>query len=163
MGLLYALRTKHALPGIGSKSHGRNRPQLRSSRWLRLTAGPGPGVRLAARPVSLRGMYRLAAMEAKRINTIRIQISDQLVEMPWHTAQELRGRLLAAGLYPLEDHFAAKGTSAPVVVGQADKEPLLVVVRAWVDEVGQEPAVALGGLLGLRDALRADLADPPPD
>ena len=46
---------------------------------------------------------------------------------------------------------------------QADKEPLLVVLGAWVDEVGQEPAVALGGLLGLRDALRADLADPPPD
>jgi hypothetical protein len=38
-----------------------------------------------------------------------------------------------------------KGTSAPVVVDQADKEALLVVVRAWVDEVGQEPAVALGG------------------
>jgi hypothetical protein len=47
-----------------------------------------------------------------------------------------------------------KGTSAPVVVDQADKEALLVVVRAWVDEVGQEPAVALGGLLGLRDARR---------
>jgi hypothetical protein len=78
-----------------------------------------------------------------------------------HLTSSLRGRLLAAGLYPLEDHFAAKGTSAPVVVGQADKEPLLVVVPAWVDEVGQEPAVALGGLLGLRDALRADLADPP--
>jgi hypothetical protein len=75
-----------------------------------------------------------------------------------HLTSSLRGRFLAAGLYPLEDHFAAKGTSAPVVVGQADKEPLLVVVRAWVDEVGQEPAVALGGLLGLRDARRADLA-----
>jgi hypothetical protein len=81
--------------------------------------------------------------------------------MPWHTAQELRGRLLAADLYPLEDHFAAKGTSAPVVVAQADKEPLLEVVGAWVDEVGQEPAVAPGGLLGLRDGLRADLADSP--
>jgi hypothetical protein len=127
--------------------------------------GPGGwealGVRLAAR-ASPCAVYRLAAMEAKRINTIRIQISDQLVEMPWHTAQQLRGRLLAAGLYPLEDH-AAKGTSAPVVVGQADKKPLLEVVGAWVDEVGQEPAVALGGLLGLRDALRADLADSPPE
>jgi len=68
-----------------------------------------------------------------------------------------------AGIYPLEDYFAAKGTRAPVVLEQADKEPLLVVVRAWVDEVGQEPAVALGGLLSLRDALRTDLADPPPD
>jgi hypothetical protein len=94
--------------------------------------------------------------------TRRIQTSEELVEMPWHTAKQLRGRLLAADLYPLEDYFAAKGTSAPVVLDQADKEPLLLVVRAWVDEVGQEPAVALGGLLSLRDALRADLADPPP-
>jgi hypothetical protein len=102
-------------------------------------------------------------IEARHINTVRIQTSEELVEMPWQTAKQLRGRLLAADLYPLEDYFAAKGTSAPVVLDQADKEPLLVVVGAWVDEVGQEPAVALGGLLGLRDALRADLAGPPPD
>jgi hypothetical protein len=102
-------------------------------------------------------------MEATRIDPIRIQTRDKLVEMPWHTAKQLRGRLLAADLYTLEDHFAATGTSAPVVVDQADKEPLLEVVRAWVDQVGDERAVALGGLLGLRHALRADLADPPPD
>jgi hypothetical protein len=83
--------------------------------------------------------------------------------MPSQTAKQLRGRLLAAELYPLEDYFAAKGTSAPVVLDQADKEPLLVVVGTWVDEVGEEPAVALGGLLSLRDALRADLADQLPD
>ena len=46
--------------------------------------------------------------------------------MPWQTAKQLRGRLLAADLYPLEDYFAAKGTSAPVVLDQADKEPLLL-------------------------------------
>jgi hypothetical protein len=114
-------------------------------------------------PLALGAVCRLAAMEAKRIDPIRIQTSDQLVEMPWHTAKQLRGRLLAADLYTLEDRFAAKGTSAPVVVDQADKEPLLEVVRAWVDQVGDERAVALGGLLGLRHALRADLADPPPD
>ena len=120
------------------------------------------GVRFAARPLRFL-RYRLAVRKGKRINTVRIQTSEELVEMPLQTAKQLRGRLLAADLYPLEDYFAAKGTSAPVVLDQADKEPLLVVVRTWVDEVGQEPAVALGGLLGLRDALRADLADPPPD
>jgi hypothetical protein len=102
-------------------------------------------------------------IEGKRINTVRIQTSEELVEVPWQTAKQLRGRLLAADLYPLEDYFAAKGTSAPVVLDQADKEPLLLVVRAWVDEVGEEPAVALGGLLSLRDALGADLAEPPSD
>jgi len=83
--------------------------------------------------------------------------------MPWETAKQLRGRLPAADLYPLEDYFAVKRTSAPVVLDQADKEPLLEVVGTWVDEVGEEPALALGGLLSLRDALRADLAESPPD
>jgi hypothetical protein len=125
-------------------------------------AGTGPGVRLAARPLRFL-RYGLAVRKGKRINTVRIQTSEELVEMPLQTAKQLRGRLLAADLYPLEDYFAAKGTSAPVVLDQADKEPLLVVVGTWVDEVGEEPALALGGLLGLRDALRADLAEPPPD
>jgi len=50
--------------------------------------------------------------------------------------------------------------SAPVVVDQADKELLLLVVRAWVDEVGQEPAVALGcSVSGMR--FGAGLAHPP--
>jgi hypothetical protein len=101
--------------------------------------------------------------KGKRINTVRIQTSVELVEMPLQTAKQLRGRLLAADLYPLEDYFAVQGTSAPVVLDPADKEPLLVVVGTWVNEVGEEPALALGGLLNLRDALRADLADPPPD
>jgi hypothetical protein len=129
-----------------------------------LTLGPGTavalGVRLPPGPFASCGIGHRD--RGKRNSTVRIQ-TEELVEMPWQTAKQLRGRLLAADLYPLEDHFAAKGTSAPVVLDQGDKEPLLVVVGAWVDEVGQEPALALGGLLGLRDALRADLADPPPD
>ncbi len=32
---------------------------------------------------------------------------------------------------------------------------------AWIEDVGEEQAVALGGLLALRDALRADLSAPP--
>ena len=73
----------------------------------------------------------------------------------------MRGRLLAGGLDLLEDEFAAKGTSAPIVVEVTYKEPLLAVVLAWIGEVGEGQAVALGGLLALRDALRADLAAPP--
>ena len=61
----------------------------------------------------------------------------------------------------LEDEFAAKGTSAPIVVEVTYKQPLLAVVLAWIGEVGEGQAVALGGLLALRDALRADLAAPP--
>ncbi len=102
-------------------------------------------------------------MEAKRINGVRIQTSDQVISMPWKTSRELRGRLLAANLDRLDERFANKGTSGPVILDDADKEPLLDVVRAWLAALGDEEAVALGGLLGLRDALQADLADPSPD
>jgi hypothetical protein len=43
-----------------------------------------------------------AREEVKPINTVRIQTSEELVEMPWQTAKQLRGRLLTADLYPLE-------------------------------------------------------------
>jgi hypothetical protein len=76
---------------------------------------------------------------------------------------QLRGRLLASGLDSLEDEFAAKGAGAPVVVAVTDKEPLLARVTAWIEAVGEERAVARGGLLDLRDALRDDLENPPPD
>jgi hypothetical protein len=52
---------------------------------------------------------------------VQIQTGNRLVEMPWRTSQELRGRLLASGLDSLEDEFAAKGTSAPVVVVRATR------------------------------------------
>jgi hypothetical protein len=95
------------------------------------------------------------------IDAVRIATSDQLIEVPWKTSQQLRGRLLAAHLDSLEDEFAATGTSTPIVIDLADKEPLLELVLAWIEAVGEEQAVALGGLVALRDALRADLAGPP--
>jgi hypothetical protein len=100
-------------------------------------------------------------MGTRRIDSVRIATSQGIVEIPWERLQELRGRLLAAGLDLLEDEFAAKGASAPIVIDLADKEPLLELVLAWIEAVGEEQAVALGGLLALRDALRADLAAPP--
>jgi hypothetical protein len=100
-------------------------------------------------------------MAARQNDSVRVQTGDQLVEIPWETSQELRGRLLASGLDSLEDQFAARGTSAPIVVDLADKAPLLEVVRTWIAEVGEERAVALGGLLALRDALRSDVEQPP--
>jgi len=99
-------------------------------------------------------------VEARRIDEVRIQTHDQVIAMPLATSQQLRGRLLAVGLDELEEQFAARGTSAPVVLDEVDKEPLLEVVVAWIEEVGGEEAVALGGLPGLRDALGADVAKP---
>jgi hypothetical protein len=100
-------------------------------------------------------------MGTRRIDAVRIATSHGIVEIPWESSQELRGRLLAGGLDVLEDEFAAKGTSAPIVVEVTYKEPLLAVVLAWIEDVGEQQAVVLGGLLALRDALRADLAAPP--
>jgi hypothetical protein len=99
-------------------------------------------------------------MGVRRIDSVRITTSHGVVEIPAESEQQLRGRLLASGLDSLEDEFAAKGTSAPIVVDLADKKPLLEVVSAWIDQFDQEQAVALGGLLALRDALRADLSAP---
>jgi hypothetical protein len=100
-------------------------------------------------------------MGTRRIDSVRIATSHGIVEIPSESSQELRGRLLAGGLDLLEDEFAAKGTSAPIVLDLIYKEPLLAVVLAWIEDVGEEQAVALGGLVALRDALRADLAAPP--
>ena len=102
----------------------------------------------------------LAAPGARRIDSVRIATSQGTVEVPWESSQQLRGRLLAAGLDSLEDEFAATGTSAPIVIDLADKEPLLELLLTWIEDVGEEQAVP-GGLLALRDALRADLAAPP--
>ena len=100
-------------------------------------------------------------MGTGRIDSVRIATSQGIVEIPWESSQELRGRLLAADLDSLEDEFAAKGTSAPIVINLADKEPVLELVLTWLEDLGEEQAVALGGLLALMDALRADLAGPP--
>jgi hypothetical protein len=97
--------------------------------------------------------------EARRIDFVRIETGDQLVEMPWETSRELRGRLLAAGLESLDNQFADKGTSAPIILERFDKEVLLAVLRPWIEQVGEEQALTVGGLLALRNALQADLSD----
>jgi hypothetical protein len=57
--------------------------------------------------------------------------------MPWHTAKQLRGRLLAADLYTLEDHFAATGTSAPVAASGAVR-----AARSSRDGAGEATTIA---------------------
>lgn len=96
--------------------------------------------------------------EARRIDFVRIETADQLVEMPWKTSRELRGRLLAAGLETLDNQFADKGTSAPIVLERFDKEVLLEVLRPWIEQVGEDQVVTIGSLLALRNALQADLS-----
>jgi hypothetical protein len=92
-------------------------------------------------------------MGVRRTDSVRIATGQGIVEIPWENSQQLRGRLLAGGLDVLEDQFAAKGTSAPIVIDRADWQPLLAVVEAWLEGLTPEQAVEIGGLIGLRDAL----------
>lgn len=49
-------------------------------------------------------------MARRRIVTVQIQTNDQLIEIRWKTSQQLRGRLLGAGVHSAEKKFADKGT-----------------------------------------------------
>lgn len=103
-------------------------------------------------------------MGTRRIDSVRIATSQGIVEVPWESSQELRGRLLAADLDSLEDEVAVKGTSASIVIDLADKEPLLELVLAWIEDVGEKQAVALGAysLSGTRFGLTSPPRRDPP-
>lgn len=93
-----------------------------------------------------------------RIERIRVRVADQVVELSWATATELRGRLLAARLDSLEEQFADAGTSRTVILDRADLRPLYDVVKPWFDQVGSERGTH--GLAALEEALRLKLASP---
>jgi hypothetical protein len=90
---------------------------------------------------------------ARRIDTVRIQTGDQLVEIAWKTSQRLRRMLIGAGLGSIERRFADKGTRAPVVLYSAEKQELLGIVRVCMTESDERACE----LLPLRDALLGDL------
>jgi len=90
--------------------------------------------------------------ERPRIDRVRIQVANRVVELPWATALELRGRLLAAHLEELEDQVAQAGTSRPVILDRADLAAVEDVVGRWFTEVRLEDAPA--GLVALEEALQ---------
>jgi hypothetical protein len=90
--------------------------------------------------------------ERPHIDRVRIQVANRVVEMPWATALELRGRLLAAHFEELEDQVAQAGTSRPVILDRADLAAVEDVVGRWFTEVGLEGAPE--GLVALEEALR---------
>lgn len=46
-------------------------------------------------------------MTPKRIDSVRIEAGDQLVAIPWKTAQKLRGELISDGANGIAEQFAA--------------------------------------------------------
>jgi hypothetical protein len=89
---------------------------------------------------------------------VSIQTDSYVAQLTDKTSQQLRGRLLAAGLESLSDRFADVEVGAIIRLDQADKQPLLDVVEVWVGRTGEEQLNSTG-ILQLRDGLRTDLSE----
>jgi hypothetical protein len=90
----------------------------------------------------------------RRIDSVRIQVGDQLIDISWKTSQQLRGLFVGAGHHSIARTFAHKGTSAPIVLESAEKEHLLVAARVCMQTGNDEQAREL---LPLRNALQTEL------
>ena len=61
-----------------------------------------------------------------RIDRVQIEVKrDQVVEVPWKLAQRLRGKAISENFDSVAQQFAEKGTSAPILLSQAEKRDLL--------------------------------------
>jgi hypothetical protein len=89
---------------------------------------------------------------------VSIQTGSYLAQLRDETSQQLRGRLLAAGLESLSDQVADVEPGAIMTLDQADKQPLLDVVEAWVEGTGKQQ-LSSTGILQLREGLRIDLGE----
>ena len=102
---------------------------------------------------------RLArAVRSSKILVVSIQTGSYVAQLTDEASQQLRGRLLAAGLESLSDQFADVELGAITRLDQADKRPLLDVVELWVGRTGEEQ-LSSTGILQLREGLRSDLGD----
>ena len=88
----------------------------------------------------------------ERLNRVRIETSQTVVEIPWRSSQELLDRLRTERWPRVVDHFEAAGADFPVKLDGVEKEFLLRVLAAWLAEADRLPA----GLFELRRALLAD-------
>jgi hypothetical protein len=79
-----------------------------------------------------------------------------VVEISWKSSQHLRGLFVGAGHHAIARKFADKGTSAPVVIDETERNDLFGAVRVCMQTGNDEQAREL---LPLRNALRADLED----
>jgi hypothetical protein len=98
------------------------------------------------------------AVRSPKINVVSIQTGASVAQLTDETSQQLRGRLLAAGLESLSDQFADVEVGAIIKLAQADKQPLLNVVEVWVRRTGEEQ-LSSTGILQLREGLRTDLGE----
>ncbi len=91
---------------------------------------------------------------------VRIQTGSLVAILSDEASQQLRGRLLAAGLESLSGQLADLEPGAIIALNQPDKQPLLHVVETWVERTGEQQ-LSPTGILQLREGLRVDLARSP--
>ena len=97
-------------------------------------------------------------MAARLNERVKVQLGRELITMPWDSRQALLGRLRPLEpMQPIIAAFQAVGTSRPVTLKPEEKEPLLRVVEAWLEEV-DAPGLP-SGIFDLRNPLHDDLAD----
>ncbi len=141
-------------PGSGRRHRGRPRPELLPPR-----AGAIPNNLRGHASDNGRWARGLArAVRSSKILVVSIQTGSNVAQLTDEASQQLRGRLLAAGLESLSDQFADVEVGAIVRLDQADKRPLLDVVELWVGRTGEEQ-LSSTGILQLREGLRSDLGD----
>jgi hypothetical protein len=88
---------------------------------------------------------------------VRIQTGSYVATLSDEASQQLRGRLLAAGLESLSDQLADLEPGAIIALDQPDKRPILDVVEAWIEGADEEQ-LSPTDILHLREGLRVDLA-----
>ncbi len=88
---------------------------------------------------------------------VRIQAGSYVATLTDEASQQLRGRLLAAGLESLSDQLADLEPGAIIALDQTDKQPLLNVLEAWIEGAGEDQ-LSPTGILQLREGLRVDPA-----
>jgi hypothetical protein len=91
---------------------------------------------------------------------VRIRTGTFVATLSDEGSQQLRGRLLSAGLESLSDQLADLEPGAIIALDQPDKQPLLEVVETWVERTGEQQ-LSPTGILQLRQGLRVDLARSP--
>jgi hypothetical protein len=93
----------------------------------------------------------------KRIDTVTVALSSGVMKLPWESRQALLLYLRRfEDARSIVEAFADAGTSQPVRLPPDRKATLLVLVEAWLDELGSS-ADDLAGVWELRNVLHDDL------
>jgi hypothetical protein len=88
----------------------------------------------------------------ERLNRVRVETSQTVVEIPRRSHQELLERLRTERWPKIVERFEAAGADIPVRLDTVEKEFLLRVLTGWLADADRLPP----GLFALRRALLAD-------